>query len=264
MADNLTLNSGSGGSTLATDEDASGYHYQKVKLTDGTADSTTVIAAGNGVAAGALRVTMASDSTGQVKLAAGSASVGTVILGAGSAAVGTVALGAGTAAVGTVKAQGTTAHDAAGTSISPILTGQIAVAVDGTAPGTAVSENDLAYNRCDLSGIALVNQTHPYLFNAHVAYAASAQTNATVKAAVAAVSIWITDVVITNGPSAVNYVKLLDGSGGAIKCSAYMAVNSSVAMSFRNPLKLTSATLLAVTSTGNSELDITVTGYHAA
>ena len=66
MADNLTLNSGSGGGDLATDQTggASGPHYQRVKLTDGTADSTTVIAAGNGTAATALRVTVASDSTG--------------------------------------------------------------------------------------------------------------------------------------------------------------------------------------------------------
>lgn len=64
MADNVTLNSGSGGATLATDEVGGTDHYQKVKLADGTADSSTMIAAGGGVEAGALRVTVASDSTG--------------------------------------------------------------------------------------------------------------------------------------------------------------------------------------------------------
>lgn len=43
MADNVTLNSGTGGETLATDQAAGGEHYQKVKLVDGTADSTAAI-----------------------------------------------------------------------------------------------------------------------------------------------------------------------------------------------------------------------------
>lgn len=60
MADDLTLNAGSGGATLATDEVAGGQHYQRVKLTDGTADSTTVIAAGDGASSGALRVAISS------------------------------------------------------------------------------------------------------------------------------------------------------------------------------------------------------------
>ncbi len=42
MADNVTLNAGSGGDTVAT-EDIGGVEYQKVKLVDGTATSTTAI-----------------------------------------------------------------------------------------------------------------------------------------------------------------------------------------------------------------------------
>ncbi len=42
MADNVELNTGSGGDTIAT-EDISGVEYQKVKLVDGTAASTTAI-----------------------------------------------------------------------------------------------------------------------------------------------------------------------------------------------------------------------------
>ena len=64
MADDITLNSGTGGSTLATDEDASSRHYQIIKVADGTADSTTEIQAGNGLAANALRVTLPTDGTG--------------------------------------------------------------------------------------------------------------------------------------------------------------------------------------------------------
>ena len=65
MADNVAITAGSG-TSVATD-DVSGAHYQRVKLADGTADSSTAIVAGNGAASGALRVTLANDSTGVVQ-----------------------------------------------------------------------------------------------------------------------------------------------------------------------------------------------------
>lgn len=42
MADNAEINTGSG-TVVATDEGVGGEHYQKMKLVDGTADSTAVI-----------------------------------------------------------------------------------------------------------------------------------------------------------------------------------------------------------------------------
>jgi len=63
VADNVVLDPGAGGATIAAD-DITSVWYQRVKLTDGTADSTTAVAAGGGVEANALRVTVASDSTG--------------------------------------------------------------------------------------------------------------------------------------------------------------------------------------------------------
>lgn len=70
MADNVAITAGSG-TSVATD-DVAGVHFQRVKLVDGTLDATTAIAAGNGTNGGALRVTVASDSTGVLGLAAGS------------------------------------------------------------------------------------------------------------------------------------------------------------------------------------------------
>lgn len=71
MADNLvtttTVSTVPDGTTIAAD-DVSGVFYQRVKLADGTADSATLIAAGGGVEANALRVTIASDSTGVVSV----------------------------------------------------------------------------------------------------------------------------------------------------------------------------------------------------
>lgn len=67
MADNVPITAGSG-TTIATD-DVSGVHYQYVKLTDGTADSADVVATGNGTDEAALRVSVASNSDGQINLA---------------------------------------------------------------------------------------------------------------------------------------------------------------------------------------------------
>ena len=67
MADNVQMDAGAGGEVAASD-DIGGVQYQRIKLTDGTANSATVIEAGNGLAATALRVTLASDSTGVVSV----------------------------------------------------------------------------------------------------------------------------------------------------------------------------------------------------
>jgi len=92
MADNVELNAGSGGAIIAADDVASVW-YQRVKLTDGTADSTTAIASGGGVEAAALRVTIASDSTGVVSVDDNGASLtvdGSVGLEAGTNNIGDV------------------------------------------------------------------------------------------------------------------------------------------------------------------------------
>ena len=64
MAENINVTAGVG--TPVAADDISGVKYQKIKLIDGKADETTVIEANGGVEANALRVTIASDSTGVV------------------------------------------------------------------------------------------------------------------------------------------------------------------------------------------------------
>ena len=39
MADDVTLDAGSGGAVIQTDQIGAGAHYQRVKITDGVADS---------------------------------------------------------------------------------------------------------------------------------------------------------------------------------------------------------------------------------
>ena len=61
MGDTLDITAGAG-TTIATD-DVDGSHYQRIKLSDGTADASGVIAADIGVKANALRVAPANDIT---------------------------------------------------------------------------------------------------------------------------------------------------------------------------------------------------------
>ena len=81
MADTLDITAGAG-TTIATD-DCAGSHYQRIKLSDGTADATGVIAADIGVKANALRVCPANDITdatyiGDIKFGEALATVTTV------------------------------------------------------------------------------------------------------------------------------------------------------------------------------------------
>ena len=67
MANNVLLpatGTGTASITQVTDETSAGVHIPVVKIADGTADSTTRVNIGNGVAANALRVTLATDGTG--------------------------------------------------------------------------------------------------------------------------------------------------------------------------------------------------------
>jgi hypothetical protein len=67
MADNTTLDAGSGGDVIATD-DIGGVKYQRVKISQGADGSATDVGIGGGTEATALRVTIASDSTGVLSI----------------------------------------------------------------------------------------------------------------------------------------------------------------------------------------------------
>lgn len=116
MADNLTLNAGTGGATLATD-DVSSVHFQKVKIDVGgdgvstalsnsnplpvsdaggslTVDNTVLSVVGNGAAATAQRVTIANDSTGVIAVTdnGGSLTVDGTVAVSGTVTVGSHAV----------------------------------------------------------------------------------------------------------------------------------------------------------------------------
>jgi hypothetical protein len=169
-----------------------------------------------------------------------------------------VTLAAGT---NTNEVVGDAADDAA-TAGNPVLIGGVAVETDGTDPTTVSAEGDAAYLRTDRSRNLLVNITHPRFWHVSADYGA-AQTNASVKAAPGAgLSLYVTDLVLSNGATAGN-ITLLDGSGGTVLFKLYPAINGGVSLNLRNPIKLTANTALCITSTTVTTHSIFVSGYIA-
>jgi len=297
MADNITLNLGSGGEVLATD-DVSGVHYQLVKLISAEADATTGIYSGNGLANQALRVTIASDSTGQVKLAAGTSVVGTVNLGTATTTAASlgkltdaaattsdvgIAMLARRAAVATLdnfsdtdgdyepltvdsgrlntSTVGLTAHDNA-VAGNPVLIGSEA---RGTNVGGRVDEGDICRTKTTLEGRLLVADYHPNPLTDNDSQT-SAQTNTNlVNAPAAGWHIHVTDIVISvDATQTILFNE--DGSGSPVLKIPiiYMAADTTINLHFRTPIRLSDGVNLAYTSTTTAATSILVNYFSAA
>lgn len=147
------------------------------------------------------------------------------------------------------------------TSKGHVMAG-VAVNTDGTDPTAVSAEGDAAAVRTDVNRILLVNETHPRFWHVSADYA-SAQTNTSVKASPgASLSLYITDIQVSNGATAGN-ITLLDGSGGTVLYEIYPGINGGAVMSLRSPIKLTANTALCITSTTVTTHSIFVSGYIA-
>lgn len=154
---------------------------------------------------------------------------------------------------------GDVAHDSADAG-EPVKIGMKAYELDGTAPQTAVAEADRVNAISDLVGRQYVATEHPRFFHVSADYA-SAQTNASVKAAPGAgVAIYITDIMLSNGAVAGN-ITLLDGSGGTVLFEIYPAINGGVSLNLKNPIKLTDNTALCLTSTTVTTHSVFISGF---
>lgn len=286
MADNTILSAAIGtGITLNTDELADSTHVQKIKLMDGTADATGIIAAGSGTAATALRVELPTDGTGQVKIAAGSAVIGEVSLGSattgnadiakaedqasasGMVGVGLLSIRKATPAntSGTdgdfefttvsngklyTTVSGNVAHDSAVGSVdNPVLLGGVAQEMDGTtlAP-VAVAASDISYLRTDRDGRQLINASHP-ASKSYNLNSSSAQTATVVQAATASMSIYVTGVHFS--ALTAQTLNVHDEDDNIIIPIQYFGANTgSVRIDLSaNPIKLVANKALEVTST---------------
>jgi hypothetical protein len=156
---------------------------------------------------------------------------------------------------------GDVAADAADSG-NPVKIGGKAKNMDATAPGTAVAEDDRTNFISDVYGRQFVETAHPNLWDVSADYAA-AQTNTSVKAAPGAgLSLYVTDVMISNGAVAGN-ITLLDGSGGTVLLEIYPAINGGCVTNLKTPIKLTANTALVITSTTVTTHAVTINGYIA-
>lgn len=131
---------------------------------------------------------------------------------------------------------------------------------DGTAPQTAVAEWDRVNGIADLTGRQYVATEHPRYFHVSADYA-SAQTNTSVQASPWAwLALNITDIVISNWATTWN-ITLLNGSGGTVLFEIYPAVNGWVSISLKNPIKLSDATALCITSTSVTTHSVFISGF---
>jgi hypothetical protein len=134
MANNTTLNPGVGGDTIASD-DVAGVKYQRVKLVDGTEDSTTP----TGTSANALRVDPTGTTTQPVS---------------GSVAVSSLpALVAGTANIGDVDVLSLPALPAGTNNIGDV---DVLSVIPGTAATNLGKAEDAAHTTGDTGVMALV------------------------------------------------------------------------------------------------------------
>lgn len=104
---------------------------------------------------------------------------------------------------------------------------------------------------------------NPNLWTVTPAAYAGAQTNTSVKAAPGAgLSLYVTDIFVSNGATA-GIITLLDGSGGTVLFRAYCAINGGVVMNLMTPLRLTANTALCITSTTVTTHSVTIAGFTA-
>lgn len=227
MADNVLLpatGTGTGSITQATD-DVSGVHYPKVKLADGTADSSTVVAVAGGAAANALRVVPATDSphihAEDALFADGH--YGALMVGVnnatGHAAFTTTPLDyvpINVDAEGCVVVVGNKAHD--GTDADgPVKIG--GKAISSVTAQTVVAADDRSNAFVGLDGVLL---TRPYTTLAdcqseRLTATATAEVASTAFSAAAGIRSALTNVMIYNTSTTVStFVDVLNGSGGTV------------------------------------------------
>ena len=181
---------------------------------------------------------------------------------AGTNAIGKLAANDGVD-IGNVDVPGSTvAHDAVDSG-NPHKIGFKAVAFDGTAPpNAAVAESDRVNAIGDLYGRLYVEITHPNYWSVSADYSA-AQTNTVIKAAPGAgLSLYITDIVISNEATA-GTITLLDGANGSVKFKIYSAINGGCSTNLRTPIKLTANTALCITSTSVTTHSVNISGFIA-
>lgn len=200
---------------------------------------------GGGTESGALRVTLASDSTGVLS----------VDDNGGSLTVD-----------GTVTASNTAGNvaDDAADSGNPVKIGAVVKPMDSSDPGSASAENDRVHLIADENRRLYVNNAHPNLWD-QVENNSTAQTNNEIKTAPGSgLYLYVTDIIMSTDTDM--NIKLVQDTGGTpadVAGPFYFAANGGIAISFNTPIKISENVNLGYTSSAAGNHTIQVHGFSA-
>ena len=217
-------------------------------VNDAVRVNTVVLAAplsttGGGTEATALRVTIATDSTGLLSIDDN----------AGSITID-----------GTVTAVGNAAHDVAASG-NPVLIAGSSQDLDDTAPPNQVSaEAEATRFATDRDGALFVRPFGPRVWSYHE-NSSGALTDASVHAAPAAgLSLYVTDIVGSTGAATALNVFFEEGASTVLGPYYLEAVaGRGLSLHFLTPKKITAATALTITTSAAIAHGIDVTGFIA-
>ncbi len=164
----------------------------------------------------------------------------------------------------TTSAAGSIADDSTSPG-SPVMIGGSAVETDGTDPTSVSAEADAARCRTDRNRRLLVSEVHPNLWSITGNYAA-AQTNVELKAAPgASLSLYITDIMVSNGATAgtVKFVQSTASSPVDKISPIYLQINDTAVMQFLTPIRITANTNFGITSVTCTTHSVVINGYIA-
>lgn len=262
MADNTLLSAAVGvGDTIASD-DIAGIKHQRIKVQGGVDGAATDIGVAGGTEATALRVTIATDSTGVLSIDDNGGSItvdGTVTANPASGTITTVS----TVTALTTLTGGGVAHDGADAG-NPIKTGARAT----TADITAVAAADRTDTLSDTIGYGLVR---PYALHENLTQGATAAITGTastevIAAGAAGVRNYITSLTVINSHATVStVVEIRDGAATVIHRGYALAAGGGYVVTFPTPLRGTAATAInAFAITTGSNVYVSGSGYRAA
>lgn len=247
MADNLNITAGTG-TVIATDQVGTD-HYQRIKLTDGTADSSTPVNVDIGVKANALRVAPASDITD-------STYIGDIKF--GEAEPNSVSIKTAVEAIETavqIMDDWDATHDSAVSADGP----QLMAAYDSTKP-TAVADGDAVRTLADEYGRLLAG-VEPTRFQAVFDSAnATAEANA-VKASAASTIIVVQSYIISSDVE--GWIKLQQEDSTALTGKFWLKAGGGVAITLpdKAPIVLGVDSDLEVICEAVGDVSVSVTGY---
>lgn len=163
-----------------------------------------------------------------------------------------------------IYSQGSVADDGT-TPANPLMIGGQAVETDGTDPGSVSAEGDVAQLKSDRNRRLLVNEVHPNLWT-YSHDETSAQTDHEVVAAPGAnLSLYITDIVVSNGATAGTIKFELDTASAKTQVGGtkYLAINGGWSAHFKTPYRITANKNFGFSSVTCTTHSVEVHGYTA-